>query len=296
MDEMSEQTSQRISIECADGYSLRGHLFEPSAAVASGATVIVCAAIFVRERYYARFAAYLAGRGYRVVTFSNRGADGSLGAEARGRKHPLRDWGERDLPAVVGYAHSSSPEDKLYVVGHSMGGQLVALSRSVHVLDGIVTVAATSAWWGHWPFPVNIGILAWYSAIPLVVRGLRVFPAERFGLGPDVESSLVRDWARWGRDRRYLFGPFGMHPEMASYRGRVLALSFTDDRRLGCRRAVDDLHQHYVRADMSRRHVDPAEVGVEAIGHFGFFRLESGNRLWEGVVDWLEDENASIGK
>ena len=280
--------ARTLTIHCSDGYQLQGRLFPPDRD-RRRATVIICPAIFVRQRFYARFATHLARRGYHAVTFDNRGMGRSLAAEAGAWDHQLKHWGERDLPAVMALARARNPGHRLFVVGHSMGGQLVGLSPAVHDLDGVVTVAATSAWWGHWAFPERLVILAWYGLIPIIGRALRRFPGEALGLGPNVASSLVRDWARWGRHRCYIHGPFGMRPCMETYRGRVLAYSFTDDQHLGCVAAVQALHRHYRLADLQHRHVDPRQLGTRRLGHFGYFREASGRPLWDQTVDWFED-------
>jgi len=276
--------TEPITIPCEDGFTLRGTLYTP--ARSRGVAVIVCAAIFVRERFYARFAAHLAGRGYRVITFGNRGQGVSLDAGGPGRRPRLRHWGERDLPAVVACARSRAPGDRLFVVGHSMGGQLVGLTEAVHELDGVVTVAATAAWWGHWPRPQRHGILAFYLTLPIVGRALKVLPAGRFGLGPDLHSDVARAWVRWGRSPDYFLAPrFGIAHQMGRYRGRVLALSFTDDA-LGAREAVDALHRRWTAASLTRRHVAPSGNG--SLGHFGYFRAGPGPALWEETIAWME--------
>jgi predicted alpha/beta hydrolase len=273
-----------MTITTEDGYALAAHHFEPSEPC--GITVMVSPAVLVRQRFYFGFARWLAERGVRVITYSNRGMGLSLAGEQGAWHHELRHWGERDVPAVIAWARANSPRDKLFLVGHSMGGQVVALSDAVHELDGIITVAATSAYWRHWPRPRRYGILAWYGLAPVIGRIVSTFPTERAGLGPDMRSTLVRDWVRWGRHPDYLFGPFGMRPKMNEYEGRVLAFSFTDDR-FGVRAAVDDLHQHYFRARMTRRHVDPSEVGAKQIGHFAWFKEASGHVLWEQTLAWM---------
>ncbi len=181
-----------LVIPCPDGYSLRGTSFAPTGQRLRNGTVILCPAILVRERFYHPFAAYLAHRGWHVITFANRGQGVSLAAETRRWDHQLRHWGERDLPAVINYATANQTGHRLYVVGHSMGGQVVGLSEAIHQLDGIVTVAATAAWWGHWAFPTNLGILAWYHLAAGLARALPIFPADRLGLGPNVDARLVR--------------------------------------------------------------------------------------------------------
>ena len=282
-----DHQGEPLTMQCSDGYVLQGRMFSPRGR-ARGATVIVCPAIFVRQRFYASFAAYLARQGFCAVTFDNRGMGRSLAAELPGWEHHLNHWGERDLPAVMARARSENPGHRLFVVGHSMGGQLVGLSPAVHGLAGIVTVAATSAWWGHWAFPMNLAILVWFGLVPLLGRVVDPLPASALGLGPDVASALVRDWARWGRHQCYIHGPFGMRPCMGDYREHVLALAFTDDQHLGCGRAVEALHGHYTRAELDIRHVDPHQLGVDQLGHFGYFREATGRILWEQTVAWME--------
>ncbi len=277
---------EALTIPCSDGYRLAGRLFLP-AGEARGATVIICPAIFVRQRFYARFAAYLAEQGYCALTFDNRGAGRSLAGEQRGWQHSLAHWGQRDLPAAVAWARARSPDHRLFLVGHSMGGQLVGLSPAIHRLDAVVTVAATSAYWRRWAAPMRYLILAWFGLVPLLGRTMKVFPAGALGLGPDVAAGPVRDWARWGRHACYIHGPFDLRPLMDRYRGRVLAYSFTDDEHLGCGAAVRALHAHFTRAELEHRRVDPEELGLAGLGHFGYFRKE-GRPLWDETIAWLQ--------
>ncbi len=278
---------QPVVLHTDDGYEVQGHHFIP--ANPCGVTVLVSPAIFVRQRFYYAYARWLALQGVHALTYCNRGMGQSLAAETTPWQHELRHWGERDLPAAIAWAKDERPTDRLYVVGHSMGGQIVTLSDAVHQLDGIVTVAATSAYWGNWPRPHRYGILAWYGLAPVLGRALPYFPAERVRFGPNVASSLARDWVRWGRNPDYLYGTaFGLEPKTADYKGRVLAWSFTDDT-FGVERAVDALHQHYSQAKMDRRHVHPRDIGVRYLGHFNWFKKRVGPPLWQQTLDWMQE-------
>ena len=280
-------TSRQTTIPCADGYTLHGTVFEPEAGKERAETIIVCSAMLVREGYYGPFARDMAHRGFRVLTYDNRGVGRSLAAQPPGFRMELRHWGELDLPAAVAWARRTAPEHRLFAVGHSMGGQLLDLSSAVHSFDALVTVAATSAWWGNWSLPYSAGILGWFLAVTTLGRLLRTVPAALLGLGPDVDANLVRHWARWGFHRDYIRGPFGMRSEAAGYRGRVLAMSFADDK-LGVRPSVEALHRVYPPATLEQRHVCPRDVGASSIGHFGFFRGPAAAPLWEQTAAWLE--------
>jgi predicted alpha/beta hydrolase len=283
-----------VILRCQDGYALRCAVW-PAAEPALPLTVVVASAMLVRRRFYAKFASFLASQGVRTLTVSNRGVGLSLQAESRDWPHRLAHWGERDLPAALDWARRTEPSHRLAVVGHSMGGQLLGLSKAIDQLDAVVTVAATAAYWGHWPRPQRWGIRAWYAAAPQLARGLGALPAEHVRMGPNTHMGLIRDWALWGRHPDYLFGDrFGLADHAASYRGRVRAYSFSDDVSLGCSAAVDALHEHFPVAQLARHHVRPEQLGLAGIGHFGFFRQAS-EPLWRDTLEWLRHHPEAVG-
>jgi predicted alpha/beta hydrolase len=72
----------------------------------------------------------------------------------------------------------------------------------------------------------------------------------------------------------------------------ILAYSVEDDA-LITRRAVDALHAAFRGAPVERRHVSPRELGVERIGHFGFFSEASEKSLWSDALAWLRARAAA---
>ena len=66
----------------------------------------------------------------------------------------------------------------------------------------------------------------------------------------------------------------------------MLSYSFEDDPMI-TREAVDSLNRFYTEAPITRRHVDPAEVGARRIGHFGYFAEASRATLWGESLAWL---------
>lgn len=270
-----------ITIPCVDDVRLAATTFEASKPV--GVVALLAPAMLVRQRFYGRVAAQLAGLGVDAITWAHRGVGDSLALDPQPPALALEHWAQRDLTAVIAHARAWRPGHRVVVIGHSMGGQLIELCPALGEVDAVVTVAATEAWWRHWPAPTRWGIFAWYSAaLPALGRALDPFPAGRFGLGPDTRASLVRDWARWGRRRGYFRNPrFGLPSYAATFDGPVLAWSFTDDVHLGCLRAVRALHRPYRRLTHIHRDPRPGRVG-----HFGFYRA-GGEALVERTVEWI---------
>lgn len=141
---------QVVSIVSRDGAELALHIFEPAGAVQ--ASVVIAAAMGVRQDFYAPFATWLATQGLRVNTFDYRGAGASLPdtlpGGLRGFKADLSDW-MHDYEAVIDQAHAKLPEQPLYLLGHSLGGQLPGLLRNQHKVQGLLGIAAGSGYWRH---------------------------------------------------------------------------------------------------------------------------------------------------
>ena len=64
-------------------------------------------------------------------------------------------------------------------------------------------------------------------------------------------------------------------------------LSFSDDP-IAPFGAVEALRSYYPNAAIERRHHAPADLELEAIGHFGFFRKSMPRRPWDDLAAWLE--------
>ena len=133
-----------LEIVCADGLALGGHLWSPAGTPLG--TVIINPATGVLSRYYHRYAAYLAGHDFTVLTYDYRGIGVSRPVRLRGCGIRWRDWGERDFEAVIGAARARHPDGPLAVVGHSIGGFLIGFAPfAVHV-DRVLTVGAQYAY------------------------------------------------------------------------------------------------------------------------------------------------------
>jgi predicted alpha/beta hydrolase len=81
-----------------DGYRLGGTLFRPARDGERAALILP--ATGVPQAYYAKFAAFLAGRGFTVLTFDYRGIGRSLHGDVREVDARMRDWALLDAAAA----------------------------------------------------------------------------------------------------------------------------------------------------------------------------------------------------
>jgi alpha-beta hydrolase superfamily lysophospholipase len=158
---------------------------------------------------YARFARFLAARGFAAYAHDHRGHGRTTAPDA-----PRGSFGEggaqaviADVAAIHDLIGAEQPGVPVIVFGHSMGA-LIGLNFVLHHHD---RVAGAAIWNGN------------FSAGPLGRLAKAVLAWERFRLGSDVPSRILpkltfRDWAKKVTDGRTPFDWLSRdHAEVDAY-------------------------------------------------------------------------------
>ncbi|HVJ92966.1 MAG TPA: alpha/beta fold hydrolase [Labilithrix sp.] len=278
-----------VKVAAKEGYPLAATVFDPPPDKdRAERLVVIASATGVRRRYYAPFAAWLAARGTRVVTFDYRGIGGSRPEHLPSLDASLIDWAELDLGSVLEWAAKTWGNGKTSVMGHSVGGQLLGLLPDPTILRAVVMVSSQSGDYRLWP---GFAERAWYGALwHAVVPGLAStfgYLPGALGIGEDLPGGVARQWAAWCRTPGYMVGGDG-HSRRELYRrleAPVLAFGFDDDE-YAPPGAVSALLSLYENAPITRRQVPRAEARV---GHFGFFRERFRSSLWREAAEFLDE-------
>ena len=128
------------TIGLQSGATLALRTFEPPAAPL--ATIVVPSAMGVAQNFYARFAEWLATRGYLAATFDYRGIGESAPARLRGYQVDICGWATQDCAAVIDFIRKRASAIPLYWVGHSLGGQLLGLIPNREHIDRVLEVVS----------------------------------------------------------------------------------------------------------------------------------------------------------
>ena len=235
-------------------------------------------AMGVRRDFYAPFARFLAANGIHVVTFDYR-AD---------RAADLLDW-VQDLDAMLLEAKAIAPELPTFLLGHSLGGQLLGLLPHNGLVSGALNVASGS---GYYRLNERMRLqvrIFWFVAVPLLTPLFGHFPGKRLRMVGDLPRGVVERWRRWCLHPGYFLAE-GEVARQACERvwAPIVAYSFTDDAIIAPA-AVEALHGCFTGARVERRHVAPADAGVARIGHFGFFSERHRDTLWAEAVGALRE-------
>jgi predicted alpha/beta hydrolase len=262
-------------------------MFEPEGA--ARAAVIMPSAMGVVQNFYARFAEWLARQGFAVCTFDYRGIGLSKPPTLRGFDVTILDWAREDCAAVIDFVKARFAELPLYWIGHSLGGQLLGLIPNRSQIDRVVTVATGSGYWREnaWRTKRFVWWL-WFVIVPLALRVAGYFPGRRLRKVGDLPRGVMEQWRRWCLSPEYVVGAEGESTRVAyaAVGTPILSLSFTDDEMMS-ERSIVSLHRLYATAPVEYRRIAPREIGVERIGHFGFFRSQYEQTLWPLVPEWL---------
>ncbi|KZY66748.1 MULTISPECIES: alpha/beta fold hydrolase [unclassified Oleiphilus] len=277
------------TLTCRDHTSLLISEFSPENPPLG--TIVIASAFGVNQSFYWPMAEFFVKQGYKVLCFDYRGTGDN---ESLTREDfELSEWGTQDIEGVLRYAISKT--DQVYFIGHSIGGQLLALAPSSEQLKSAVFVAASAPYWKRWPrladglkIRVNIGFI-----LPIVSRIYSPFPADKFGLGnQNLPSKAVQQWAKWMSKPNYLLDPsFGLDcSRFYSMQIPILSYAFSDDA-LAPKENINHLLRQFHEADCELKLVKPKDVDAKHIGHTGMFKAKFESTLWKETFEFLTAHN-----
>lgn len=278
--------TKAVPIVASDGYRLAGTLFSPQSP--NGCSVQIHAAAGVKQDYYAGFAAYLAERGFAALTFDYRGVGRSAPADVRKFDTRMRDWAVLDAAAALDFLETETRARKLVAVGHSFGGQSFAILPGNERLSAVLAVASQSCYWRHWHGATRAGMwLLTHALLPGVTRLCGYFPGAVLRQGENLPAGVALEWASWCRHPQYLVGALGLEERARRFTAPLRLYSIADDQVYAPLAAAQALFGLYPNARHEMKRVHPRDLGVERVGHFGFFRERFRDSLWRDAADWL---------
>ena len=280
-----------LTFEAADGHPLAGTRHEPAGPPL--AAVLLNGATGVPQRYYGAYARFLARQGFATLTYDYRGIGNSRFHAARPEQLTMRNWGELDAAAALDHLHARYPQLPMLAVGHSIGGQLLGLMPNNHRLAGAIGIAAQSGYWRLWPRALQPRLaMLWYLLVPalLLFRG----ELPRGFMGEALPAGIARQWSRWCRHPDFVVDDHGraLRRYFDSWRAPLRLYAIADDDLYAPQAAVERLASYFSQIAPELRVLHPQALGIDAIGHFGFFRKSMPRRAWQQTSDclrgWLE--------
>lgn len=295
----------KITIPAVDGFPLHAHTWvhELEEGKAPAPVVIINPATSVHSRYYSRFADFLHANGFNVITYDYRGIGGSRPKEMRGFEASWLDWGSRDFEGVLQFAATCFKGHSILVAAHSVGGFLIGMAPSNHLVERVFTMGSQFAYWRDYAQHKRFAMyLRWHVVMPMLTALFGYFPGKRLGWLEDTPRGVVRDWvAPQPRfEDIYKSGPQALSSDeraqlvetFGRLTGPTLALSMSDDE-FGTIPAIQRLLDYYKNSPATHLRIEPGALGEQAIGHFAFFNARYTDSLWRIPLAWLREGRVS---
>lgn len=268
----------------ADGTPIAMRYYAPRAP-ARGAVLIV-SAMGVPQSYYAAFATWLAGAGFHAATFDYRGMGESRTTRLRDVDADVVTWAEHDTAAALRQLSARARGLPITWIGHSLGGQIVPFVPGHERVAKLVTIATGSGYWReNTPALKRKVWILWWGAVPILTPLFGYFPGRSLGIVGDLPRGVIRQWRRWCLDPEYAVGAEGpaVRERFARVAVPLTAISFTDDEMMSAA-SIESIHGFYTGSSKTMLRLDPRDAGLSRIGHFGWFRAEMREPLWERVL------------
>ena len=267
----------------SDGVEISARFYGEESA--SKGAVLIVPAMGTPQAYYEPFATWLAAQGYTVATFDYRGIGASRPERLAGFRADILDWARLDCAAVMDALAAQLPDAPLYWIGHSLGGQILPFVPNHARLSKAVMVASGSGYWRENAMPVRRYVLwLWYVVVPIAVTLCGYFPGKALRKVGDLPKGVMLQWRRWCLHPQYALGDGeATRVQFAAVRTRIVALSFQDDEYLSFR-SMESLQSFYTNAPVSIKRIVPRELGLQRVGHFGFFRARFEQALWSAYL------------
>lgn len=272
-----------LTLTARDGRALAATLYKSDGA--AKASVVMLGAYAVRQRYYRRFAQWLAAHQYSVLTFDCRGIGDSRAGHVKHESIDATGWADLDYGAALSWL-AQQPNPRL-AVGHSFGGQILGINDSAQCIQGMYAVAAQLAHWTLYEGFARYQMRLLFSTVmPGLTRALGYLPSWT-GIGEDVPPNAMLEWTRWLNSPRYLLDHVPQAAErFRAWPGQFVSVGFTDDT-YAPPRGVEALAQCFEPSRTQLRILKPSDVGLTRVGHFGFFREHQHEVLWNDCLKHL---------
>jgi predicted alpha/beta hydrolase len=286
----SQSQTEDMTITTRDGVALAATLHTPLTPGSIRAGVLISSGTGYPKEFYDRFAAYGATRGFACLVYDYRGIAGSAPEDMRTCNADFFTWGTKDAPAALDALVSKLDGLPVFTLGHSFGGQLVGLMDNHRLARGHALIAVGNGHWlQHHATEWWLEFLFFYILGPLSLARHGYLKGPDFWPGANMPAALFRQWKRWCLSPGYYWNDVqnqlgGAHFEM--HGAPMCQFAFSDDPVVNPK-SEPFTRQCYKGATYETRWINPADLGVEKIGHSGAFSRKAA-AFWPLPFDWFE--------
>ncbi|WP_196138971.1 alpha/beta fold hydrolase [Aliikangiella sp. G2MR2-5] len=247
-------------------------------------------AMGVPARKYLPLAENLNAEGVATALFEWRGLGSSNLRASRkvnfGYNHILSD----DLPVAIKQVREDFPQNPMYILGHSLGGQLglLALCQYPDEFEGMVGVATGTPYFKGWQFPSNLGLFISSKLMRWIAAAIGHFPGRKLGFAGREARQVIRDWSRSVSSGEYRVegNPHEFETLCHQLKKRALLITIDDDI-LAPPKSAQNLGKKLSASEVTYMHLGKGDFPSGKTGHFNW--MQDPLPVVEQILKWNSD-------
>ena len=278
-----------FQIETSDQYKIAVTSFGENNA--TNKIIVISSAIGVKQTFYAKYATYLANKGFLVFTYDYRGIGDSKPEKMKGFRAHFTDWADKDFLGLTQHLEEFYPKHEKFLIGHSIGGIMIGLTRAYRAYDKIVTIGSQFGYIKNFHQKDKPKVNFFFKiAIPVLSSFYGFFPSQKVGMGEPIPNGIAKDWKKLITKKTSILGYANESQNLyEEIKTPILIISLDDDF-MATPKAVDLFGELVLKnAKKKRLNIVPKEYGLDKIGHLDFFREKHKEQLWNIPLEFIEE-------
>ena len=274
-------TFESFWISCKDGYQLAAQYY-PATDHTKKFPILICPATGITKSFYHSFAEWLNQQGYSVLSFDFRGIGQSLHGELKDSNASINDWGLLDIPAAIETLLNRTQAEKVIILGHSAGGQLLGINPHYNKVAKVVAIAGSTGHVKGLKGKTKLLAPLMFNVIFPVSSLFKGYGATQFiGMGENLPKNVAKQWAEFCSKPGYVMNAIGksIYNDYHQEINCPITSIWASDDEIATRANVKDLLRLYPNATTHLIELNPKKHGYKQIGHMSMFK-KSHHKLW----------------
>ena len=283
------EISEKIWIHCEDDYQLAAQ-FYPAQGSPKPYPILICPATGITQFFYHGFAQWLSEQGYAVMIFDFRGIGQSLHEPLKQSRASIIDWGTLDIPAAMRTLLNKTGAEKVILLGHSAGGQLLGINPLYHKVHQVIAVAGSTGHVKGLKGRTKILAPVMFNLIFPVSSLIKGYGATQFiGMGENLPKTVARQWREFCSQPGYVKNAIGKTAQYDFHNQIQCPITsiWASDDEIATEINVKDLLRLYPNAPTKMVELKPQQLGFKSIGHMLMFK-KSHQTLWPLIQQQIE--------
>ncbi len=278
---------EQLTVSFPDKETVELSILTTSNDTANDPVVVVLPAMGVRAKFYQPLAEVFAENGINCVVSDLRG----LGTSSV-KPSSKADFGYKemisDLEVVVARVKEKFPEQAIFLLGHSLGGQVASLylSKYSNAVDGLLLVASCSVYYKGWSGGQKWKTLMGIRVFPLLSRLFGYFPGDKVGFGGKGAKTAILDWSHLGRTGRFkiIGDDFDYEVSLKKTKIPILATAIEEDW-MAPEAAIKNLYQKFHPNNSTTTYKLTKEIVGKPLNHFNW--VKNSVSLVARIKEWI---------